>query len=180
MVILQLINHREWFRRFKDRDFSVEDKPCSGQPKKFEDKELEALLEEDQNQTQEKLAESLEVTQQAVSVQLRAMEMIQKQGNWVPYELKPRDVERRFFTCLRTADSKTTEKRFSASDCDWRWEVDILWQLQEEKILRWARSTSIPRPNVHDSKIMLCIWWDQKGLYYKLLKSGDPFSIGYN
>ena len=27
------------------------------------------------------------------------MGMIQKQGNWVPYELKPRDVERRFFGC---------------------------------------------------------------------------------
>jgi len=39
--------------------------------KKFEDKELEALLEEDQSQTQEKLAESLEVTQQAVSIRLR-------------------------------------------------------------------------------------------------------------
>jgi len=43
---------RKWFRRFKDGDFSVEDKPRSGQPKKFEDKELEALLEEDQSQTQ--------------------------------------------------------------------------------------------------------------------------------
>jgi len=64
---------REWFRRFKDGDFSVEDKPRSGQPKKFEDKELEALLEEDQSQTQEELAESLGVTQQAVSVRLRAM-----------------------------------------------------------------------------------------------------------
>nr|XP_012218141.1 PREDICTED: uncharacterized protein LOC105669663 [Linepithema humile] len=90
---------REWFRRFKDGDFSVEDKPRSRQPKKFEDKELEALLEEDQSQTQEELAGSLGVTQQAVSVRLRAMGMIQKQGNWVPYELKPRDVERRFFTC---------------------------------------------------------------------------------
>jgi len=38
---------REWFWHFKDGDFSVEDKPRSGQPKKFEDKELEAL-EEDQ------------------------------------------------------------------------------------------------------------------------------------
>ena len=48
---------REWFRRFKDGDFSVEDKPRSEQPKKFEDKELEALLEEDQSQTQEELVE---------------------------------------------------------------------------------------------------------------------------
>ena len=54
---------REWFRRFKDGDFSVEDKRRSGQPKKFENKEIEALLEEDQSQTQEELAESLGVTQ---------------------------------------------------------------------------------------------------------------------
>jgi len=67
---------RKWFRRFKDGDFSVEDKLRSGQSKKFEDKELEALLEEDQSQTQEELAESLGVTQQAVSVRLRAMGMI--------------------------------------------------------------------------------------------------------
>jgi len=52
---------REWFRRFKDENFSVEDKPHSGQPKKFEDKELDALLEEDQSQMQEELAESLGV-----------------------------------------------------------------------------------------------------------------------
>jgi len=89
---------REWFRRFKAGDFSVEE-PRSGQSKKFENKELEVLLEEDQSQTQEELAESLGITQQAVSVRLRAMRMIQKQGNWMPYELKPRDIERRFFTC---------------------------------------------------------------------------------
>jgi len=78
VTLLQLIN-REWFRRFKDGDFNVKDKPRSGQPKKFEDKELEALFEEDQSQTQEELA--LGVTQQAVSVRLRTMGMIQKQGN---------------------------------------------------------------------------------------------------
>lgn len=27
------------------------------------------------------------------------MGMVQKQGNWVPYELKPRDVEQRLFAC---------------------------------------------------------------------------------
>jgi len=54
---------REWFRHFKDGDFSVEDKPRSGQPKKFEDKELETLLEEDQSQKE--LAESLRIIQQA-------------------------------------------------------------------------------------------------------------------
>jgi len=60
VTLLQLINHVG--NGFEDGDFSVEDKPRSGQPKKFEDKELGALLEEDQSQMQEELAELLGVT----------------------------------------------------------------------------------------------------------------------
>jgi len=49
VTLLQLINHVG--NGFKDEDFSIEDKPRSGQSKKFEDKKkLEALLEEDQSQ----------------------------------------------------------------------------------------------------------------------------------
>jgi len=48
---------------------------------------------------QEELAESLGVTQQAISKRLKDIGMIQKQGNWVPYDLKPRDVEWRLFVC---------------------------------------------------------------------------------
>ena len=65
-------------------------------PKQFEDEELQALLDEDCCQTQEELAESLGVTQATISKRLKAAGYIQKQENWVPHELKPRDVERRF------------------------------------------------------------------------------------
>ena len=68
----------------------------------YEDAELEALLDEDSCQRalgQEALTLTLGVTQPAISHRLKSLEMIQKQGNWVPYELKPRNVERRFFTC---------------------------------------------------------------------------------
>ena len=50
---------REWFQRFKNGDFDVED----GREKVFEDAELEALLEQDSCQNQEELARSLGVTQ---------------------------------------------------------------------------------------------------------------------
>jgi len=46
---------------------------------------------------QEELVQSLGIAQSTISMRLVALEMIQKQGNWVPYELKPRDLERRFF-----------------------------------------------------------------------------------
>jgi len=63
VTLFQLINHVGNGFDVSRRDFSVEDKSRSGQPKKFEDKELEALLEEDQSQTQEELIESLGITQ---------------------------------------------------------------------------------------------------------------------
>ena len=80
VTLLQLINHVG--NSFKDGDFSVEDKPRSGEPKKFEDEELEALLEEDQSQTQEELAESLGVTQQAVSYTIESRLGIEREYDW--------------------------------------------------------------------------------------------------
>ena len=81
------------------RTMILTSKTDSGGREVFEDAELEALLEQDSYQNQEELARSLGVTQQAISKRLKALRMIQKQGNWVPYELKPRDIERRLFAC---------------------------------------------------------------------------------
>ena len=79
---------QKWFARFKSSYFGLEDEERLGQPKKFEDEELEALLDEDCCQTQAELTEYLGVTQAAISKRLKAAGYIQKQGNWVPHELK--------------------------------------------------------------------------------------------
>ena len=109
---------REWFQRFKNGDFDVEDRHSGGREKVFEYAELEALLEQDSYQNQEELVRLLGVTQQAISKRLKAMGMIQKQGNCVPYELKPRDVERRLFACEQLLERQKMEG-ISASHCDW-------------------------------------------------------------
>lgn len=108
---------REWFARFKSNDFDTEDKERSGGPKKFEDEELEELLREDSCQTLQELADSLNVDQSTVSKRLKTFGMIQKQGNWVPHELKPRDVERRKMTCELLLQRQ--RKDFFASYCHW-------------------------------------------------------------
>ena len=63
---------REWFQRFKNGDFDVEDRYNGEREKVFEDAELEAVLEQDSYQNQEKLTRSLGVTQQAISKRLKA------------------------------------------------------------------------------------------------------------
>jgi len=89
---------REWFQRFKNGAFDTEDWH-GGRREVFKDAELEALLHENSCQTQEELAGSLGVTQQAISKRLKAMGMIQEQETWVAYDLKTRDVVRRLFAC---------------------------------------------------------------------------------
>ena len=44
---------REWFQKFKNGEFDIEDNERSGRPKVYEDAELEALLDQDSCQTQE-------------------------------------------------------------------------------------------------------------------------------
>ena len=43
---------REWFQKFKNGQFDIEDNERSGRPKVYEDAELESLLDQDSCQTQ--------------------------------------------------------------------------------------------------------------------------------
>lgn len=89
---------RRWFRQFEEGLFDVEDAQREGRPKKFEDEKLQALLDEDNKQTQQELAEALNVDQSVVSRRLHGMGMIQKLGNWIPHELTERQMECRKIT----------------------------------------------------------------------------------
>ena len=72
---------RDWFRRFNDDNFDLSE----NQPRKVEDYQLQALLDEDDTQSQKMLAEQLGISQAAISMRLHAMGKIQKIGKWVPH-----------------------------------------------------------------------------------------------
>lgn len=169
---------RDWFRRFKNNDFEIEDKDRSGAPKKFEDEKLEELLDQDRCQTLAELGKTLQVDESTVSKRLKVLGMIQKQGHWVPYELKPRDVERRFLTCkllLQRQKRKGFLHRIVTGDEKW-----IHYDNPKRK-KSWGKpghaSTPSAKPNIHGSKLLLCIWWDQQGvIYYELLKPNETIT----
>ncbi|UYV72490.1 hypothetical protein LAZ67_9003364 [Cordylochernes scorpioides] len=52
-----------WFKKFQSGDFELDNEPHGKPPQKFEDAELQALLDEDSTQIQEQLAKQLQVSQ---------------------------------------------------------------------------------------------------------------------
>lgn len=166
---------RDWFRRFKNGDFDVKDKERSGPPKKLQDDELQALLDEDATQTQKQLAYALNVDHSTISIRLHAMGKIQKAGKWVPHELNERQQENRKVVCemlLQRHERKSFLHRIVTGDEKW-----IYFENPKRKhswVSPGQPSTSTAKPNRFGEKRMLCVWWDQKGIvYYELLKKGE-------
>ncbi|GJQ75790.1 hypothetical protein Trydic_g17860 [Trypoxylus dichotomus] len=98
--------------------------------------------------------------------------MVQKIGNFVPRELKERNIERRLVTCetyLQRQGKKSFLHRIITSD-----EKLIHYNNPKRKIA-WVKlgepDPSIPKRNIYGLKVILCIWWDMWGVvYYELLK----------
>ena len=99
-------------------------------------------------------------------------------SNWVPHELKPRDIERRFFACEQLPlrqNWKGFLHRIMIGDKKW------VHYDSPKRIKSWGMpghaSTSKARPNIHGTKVMLCIWWDHLGVMYcELLKPSETIT----
>ena len=70
-----------WFRQFKSGDFDLTDNEHPGVAKKFEDEELQALLNEDPTQSQQQLAQTLNVTRGAIFQRLKPWEKSKSMEN---------------------------------------------------------------------------------------------------
>ena len=71
----------------------------SGKPQKFEDEQLQELLDDDSFETQWQLAETIHVSQETISRRLQAMRKTNKLNKSVSHHLNERQVENRKVAC---------------------------------------------------------------------------------
>lgn len=164
-----------WFQRFKTGDFDLEDKERSGAPKKFEDADLQELLDENATQTQKELAIELNVDRTTIGKRLHAMGKIRKLGRWVPHELSENQLKSRITTCQKHLAALKKHNFFSRIVTgDEKW---VYYENPKRKaayVNPGEPGPSQSKRNIHCDKVMLCIWWDQQGVvFYELLNPGE-------
>lgn len=166
---------REWFRRFRTGDMRLADKERSGRPQEMKSDNLEALLQEDCTQSCAELSRRLHVSRTTVLRRLHEMGKIIKEGKWLPYELSENNKLNRFnicFSLLRRHKQKSFLYRIVTGDEKW------IYYHNPNRKRSWVDpgepGSSQPKRNIHDHKVLLCIWWDMQGvLYYELLKPSE-------
>ena len=130
------------------------------------------MIGQDQCQTLQELSESLNVEKSYVSRRLHSIGQVHKLGNWVPHELTERAIANRL-TMSELLLKREKKEGIFASNYNWR----ILYYDNPKRLKAWVKPGEpgplSPKRNIHCSKLMLCIWLDQKAIVYnKLLQPG--------
>jgi [histone H3]-lysine36 N-dimethyltransferase SETMAR len=171
---LSLHTLRLWFRRFKNRDFSLDDKPRSGRPVDLDVADLKALIESDPRQTTRCLAEQLGCSHTTIERHLSDLGKTYRYGVWIPHQLTRDQFERRVDACLELLSSRRNfEWLNNLITGDEKWVLYVNHTCKRQWLSPGDSGIPTPNKELHPKKIMLSVWWGPKGIvHWELLPNG--------
>ncbi|CAM4901951.1 unnamed protein product [Rotaria socialis] len=102
---------RYWFKRFREGDMSLEDRPKSGRPLESDIERLKGLIEGNPRLTTRDLSAMLGCNQSTIDRHLHEMGKVNKLETWVPHQLTSDNIQQRITIC-NSLLSKRNRQRF--------------------------------------------------------------------
>ena len=165
---------QRWFKRFREGDFSLEDRPRSGRPQEVDNDRLLQLLDENPRVTTEELAMKFKCSKSTIFDHLHSLGKKNRAGRWVPHELTDNNRAQRLSICTSLLLKQRSEPfldRMVTGDEKWILYDNVTMKKQ------WLSPRQSPAPTarreLHQRKVLLSVWWDIQGIiHYELLEPG--------
>lgn len=166
---------REWFARFRQGNFELNDAPRSGRPIADKDKEILEMVNQNRHISSDHIAKDLGLCHQTVLNHLKKLGYKKKLDVWVPHNLSEKDLISRISICeslLRRNEIEPFLKNMITADEKW-----ITYDNNVRK-RSWSKKDEAPqtiaKPTLTLRKVMLSVFWDWKGIvHYELLEPGQ-------
>lgn len=164
-----------WFARFKSGNFDLNDKPKTGRPLAVRNANITALVNSDNTSSTRAMAARLKVRHTTVLRHLRRLNYRSKRGQSVPHELTEKNKKDRMRICKSLLDKQRSEPFLERIiTCDEKWVKYNNVGPRKQWLLPGQKPNPTPKDGLHPKKVMLCVWWDVKGIiYFELLEDNQ-------
>jgi histone-lysine N-methyltransferase SETMAR len=161
----------DWFRRFDNGDYTLQDQPRPGRPPCIDLTELKTAIESDPTLSVANLANTLGCSQRNIYHHIKRLGFVYKTSNWSPHDLTKNQLEKRQEVCGELISFRRT---FNWLDNlitgDEKWVLYINVKKKRHLLKPGQRPEPTPKAGLHPKKRMLCIWWSVRGVaYWELL-----------
>ncbi|KFM65379.1 Mariner Mos1 transposase, partial [Stegodyphus mimosarum] len=99
-----------WYRKFKSKDYDIQEAEHSGRHTDAEEASLQEFMEEHQYATTQELAKELDVSAMFISRVTHRINVTYKFSRWVPHELPQADKDRRVRACTNLLEYQRKNK----------------------------------------------------------------------
>ena len=90
---------RNWFDKFRSRDFSLKDEQRSGRPNEVDDDQIKAIIESDRHVTVQEIKEIFKIPQLTIDRHIQRFGFVKKLDICIPHELNEIHLTKRINGC---------------------------------------------------------------------------------
>lgn len=165
--VISVRTAQTWFNKFKKGDLNLDDLPRSGRPVEIDLKFLKELIEQDPRITTRELGELLDCSHMTIARHLADLGKVWKYGVWIPHVLSPIQLKMRVDTCMELLTShRTYEWLSNLVTGDEKWVLYVNYNRKRQWLGKKQTGVATPKPDLHPDKVMLCVWWNIRGVIH--------------